>query len=574
MLASHFIDFIRHDTVLLQRAITCVVLALVAAGSEIAVTLALLPILASLGVDAGEELSGFVDWMPPAGWLVLFAAAAFVRSFVNWLSSIQDDRGFHELVISLQSRLYRALAQAHWDAVRRISPPALTNALQTQAYAAGDGFSSLVQLAMAVLLVGGYLISAAFVFPLAVPFVLVMILVMWRLNAGSSGRVLEHAEHYYAAQEDLHQRYEDWVAISRVASFGMDTPKLASRFEADARQAAGHSVSISYSSALTRATYDASVAIAILIGVPIAWQLDTPPALLAFGLVLVVRVLPRIGGIHNAYQGMIRAVAPVRAIAELAATLERDPAMPGPAQAATDEPLGWQVLALNGVGVEDTMRASGRRWILQDISLEMRHGEWLALTGPTGAGKTTLADVMLALVRPDAGRLCLDGRDLDDALSSRWRRQAAYVPQDVVLFDASIRDNVKLYVPEATDAALEAALRQSAAEFVIESLPEGLDTRAGPGGRWLSGGERQRIGIARALLRKPGFLVLDEPTAALDTDTQARLMTALAQLEHTMSVVLITHRHELLELANRVVRIEDGAVGAAVGSVGAAAGRE
>jgi len=91
-------------------------------------------------------------------------------------------------------------------------------------------------------------------------------------------------------------------------------------------------------------------------------------------------------------------------------------------------------------------------------------------------------------------------------------------------------------------------------------LPEGLDTRAGPGGRWLSGGERQRIGIARALLRKPGFLVLDEPTAALDGETQERLMGALADLDHKMSVVLITHRPELLRLVDRVIEIEDGVI--------------
>ena len=131
------------------------------------------------------------------------------------------------------------------------------------------------------------------------------------------------------------------------------------------------------------------------------------------------------------------------------------------------------------------------------------------------------------------------------------------VAQDVVLFDASIRDNLRLYVPDATDDELIVALGQAAADFVMTRLPEGLDTRAGPGGRWLSGGERQRIGIARALLRKPGFLVLDEPTAALDTDTQAKLMEALYGLEHSMSVVLITHRAELLRLVDRVIDVVD-----------------
>jgi ATP-binding cassette subfamily C protein len=487
---------------------------------------------------------------------VLFAGAAVVRSTVNWLSSVQQNRGFHELSVKLQARLYRALAGAHWDAVRRVSPPALTNALQTQAYSAGDGFSSLVQVTTATLLVSGYLVAAALVFPLVLPLVLGMLVIMWWINIGSSRRVLEHAEDYYEAQEDLHSRYEDWVAISHIASLGVDASNLADRFEADAREAARHSVNIGSSRAFTRITYDAAVAIAILIGVPIAWRLETPPALLAFGLVLLIRVLPRVAGIHSGYQGMISAGAPIRAITELAEQLEHDPAKRVPAP----ESLEWERLELTGVGVEDTMHASGRRWILRGVDLDLRHGEWLAMTGPTGAGKTTLADVMLTLIRPDAGVLQIDGYIVADELASRWRDQAAYVPQDVVLFDASIRANLRLYVPDASDEDLETALRQAAGEFVFERLPEGLDTRAGPGGRWLSGGERQRIGIARALLREPGFLVLDEPTAALDAATQERLMDALSNLDRKMTVVVITHRLELLRLTDQVIGIEDGII--------------
>jgi ATP-binding cassette subfamily C protein len=277
---------------------------------------------------------------------------------------------------------------------------------------------------------------------------------------------------------------------------------------------------------------------------------------LAFGLVVFFRMLPRAGGIQVGYQGIVSAVAPVQAVDRLATQLELDPIARPPEESI----LEWKQLRLSGVGIEDTVRDEGRHWILRNVDLELNHGEWLALTGATGAGKTTLADVMLMLVRADTGELSIDGRAADEPLASLWRDQAAYVPQDVVLFDATIRDNLRLYEPDATDDELIIALEQAAADFVMTDLPEKLDTRAGPGGRWLSGGERQRIGIARALLRKPGFLVLDEPTAALDTGTQAKLMDALSKLEHTMSVVLITHRPELLKLADRVVEIEDGVV--------------
>jgi ABC-type multidrug transport system fused ATPase/permease subunit len=252
----------------------------------------------------------------------------------------------------------------------------------------------------------------------------------------------------------------------------------------------------------------------------------------------------------------VGAVAPLQAVLRLAETLERDPVV----HAKSPRTLDWKRLELTNVGVEEPLQDGRLRWILRDVDLELGHGEWLAVTGPTGAGKTTLAEVMLMLVRPDSGALKIDGQRVDEELAGTWRNQAAYVPQDVVLFDATIRDNLRLYVPDAGDDELRVALGQAAAEFVFERLPDGLETRAGPGGRWLSGGERQRIGIARALLKKPGFLVLDEPTAALDADTQEKLMDALSGLEHTMSVVLITHRPELLRLADRVVNVIDGDV--------------
>jgi ATP-binding cassette subfamily C protein len=535
---------------------TCIVLSLIASAAEVAVAISLVPLLALLGVASGDGSSGLAADVSPAFWLGLFAVLAVVRSAANWLSSIQTERGTQELVVALQDRLYRALSTAHWDTVRRLSPPTITSALQTQSYDAAWGFTSLIQVIASGVLVLGYVLSAVVVFPTLLVVVLPLLAAMWWLNTRRSQQVGVISEHYVDAQTELHGRYEDWVAISRIASLGVDAQALADRFEAGARSAAAHSIEFRKSSANTRLSYEVAVLAAVLIGVPFAWWQETPPALLAYGLLLLVRVLPRLGSIQTGYQSIINAVAPLKAIDQLATQLERSPAFHG----NRSQELAWTRFELGNVAIEDTVREGGRRWILRTVDLSLNHGEWLALTGETGAGKTTLAEVMLMLVRPDEGQLSLDGNIVDDMLAGAWRNQAAYVPQDVVLFDASIRDNLRLYAPDASDNELEAALRQSAAEFVMERLPEGLDTRAGPGGRWLSGGERQRIGIARALLSKPGFLVLDEPTAALDTDTQAKLMDALGNLDHTMSVVLITHRPELLKLADRVVELEDGRV--------------
>ncbi len=243
-LASPFLETIWRTPALRRSAIACVALALLASAAEIAVALSLLPILASLGVDAGMDLKDFVSRIPPMGWLVLFTVAAGLRSLSNWLSVVRQQRATQAMVLSLQTRLYRALATAHWDAVRHLSPPTITSALQSQAGEAGYGFSYLIQIITAGLLLVGYLVSAAIVFPLILPVLILILILMWLLNVRRNNRVNLLSGDYVSAHTELHQRYEDWVAISRISSLGVDVDKLATRFESGAQEAAEHAVEL------------------------------------------------------------------------------------------------------------------------------------------------------------------------------------------------------------------------------------------------------------------------------------------------------------------------------------------
>ena len=196
--------------------------------------------------------------------------------------------------------------------------------------------------------------------------------------------------------------------------------------------------------------------------------------------------------------------------------------------------------------------------VLDGVSLSVASGEHVAVIGRSGAGKTTLANLLAAFLEPSSGRILADGTPLDAIDPVSWRRRIAFVPQDPFLFRASFRDNIALGSPDATDAAIEAAARAAGAHGLIAARDGGYDAPLGEGGAGLSGGERQRIALARALLRDPILLVLDEPTAALDERTEESLRETFRRIGRNRIVLVVTHRPSLADDADRVVELSDG----------------
>jgi ABC-type multidrug transport system fused ATPase/permease subunit len=192
---------------------------------------------------------------------------------------------------------------------------------------------------------------------------------------------------------------------------------------------------------------------------------------------------------------------------------------------------------------------------IDDVSLRLAPGERVALLGPSGAGKTTIANLLLRFLDPEAGRVVLGGRDLRAYRQSDVRRVIAVAGQEAHLFSASVRDNVRLGRPQATENELEDALRRARIWDWIAGLPDGLDTFVGEEGRELSGGQRQRVVLARALLTGTPVLILDEPTAHLDAPTATALIGDVFAAAGDRTVLLITHRTEGLDLVDRVVSL-------------------
>jgi ATP-binding cassette subfamily C protein len=263
------------------------------------------------------------------------------------------------------------------------------------------------------------------------------------------------------------------------------------------------------------------------------------------------RALASFSKVQKQYQQMVTGESAFWSLQE---TIERS-------QAAREPSLGTaHPLVRRDITLREASFAYDEHQVLHDVTLAIPIGQMTAIVGPSGAGKTSIVDLIVGLVRPQTGDVWLDDTPLSAINLTAWRQMVGYVPQETLLLHESVFVNITLGEPEITEEEVETALRAAEAWGFIASLPEGIHTLVGERGSRFSGGQRQRIAIARALVHKPHLLILDEATASLDPVSETAICETVRKLRGTTTILAVTHQPAMLDVADRVYRLEHGAI--------------
>jgi ATP-binding cassette subfamily C protein len=282
--------------------------------------------------------------------------------------------------------------------------------------------------------------------------------------------------------------------------------------------------------------------------------LHLPGAVVLVLLYLFFQIIPQFSSIQAGYQGFVNTLPSFVNVTDIKARCDAaaEPEVKRPQGIALRSNIELRNVSFS-YGADDQSA-------VEHVNLKVQAGKMTAVVGTSGAGKSTLADLMMGLIEPQKGEVLVDGLALTAERLDAWRNQIGYVAQETFLFNDTVRANLLWARPDATEDDLHTALRLAAADEFVARLPDGMETVLGDRGVLLSGGERQRLALARALLREPSLLILDEATSNLDSENERRIQGAIEALHGDMTIVAITHRLSTIRNADQIYVLENGRV--------------
>jgi ATP-binding cassette, subfamily C, bacterial len=530
--------------------------------------LLLVPLLDLVGVNLGHgtasrvaefaahafSRAGVSPTLPAV--LGLYVAIVAGRAGLQWWQSIAITDLQSSFVRSLRRRLFHAVLRARWLFVSGQRSSDLLHTLTSQVSRVGYAADHLLPLATQCLVIAVYLLFAFTVSPTMTLLVFTAGVGLLLLLRSEARRAFDTGGKLTAATGRLYAGVMEQLSGLKTARSYRAEERTAVLFDGLQQEVVATEMAAQRNFARVRLGFE--VGAVLVLGLMLWMSVEILALAVAEVLLLIYlfgRVVPRLAGFQQSYQYFVNVLPAfrdvMRVITECEAEAEPCSQEPGRPLVLHDE------IRLRNISVR--YRSEGPP-VIDKLDLVITAHRTTAIVGPSGAGKTTVADLLLGLITPDSGQILVDGVPLGPSTIGAWRDQIGYVAQDSFLFHDTIRANLLWARPDATEGELREALRLASAESFVYRLPRGLDTVIGDRGVLLAGGERQRLALARALLRRPALLILDEATSSLDSENERQIQRALRHLRGRTTMLVIAHRIATVREADAVHVLEDGRI--------------
>ena len=501
------------------------------------------------------------DWFMTLGYplqvgllLVGYVLLVTVKTLLSRSLSIRENAFIEETGMALREKLYAVLSGASWESLTARKDADVINLFTSQCGQVSYGIAEVIHF-LASIVSAAVQLGIALMMSLPVTaLVCVMGACMLAIFMPLRKKSREYGDEMIRLSREFYSELQNQLAsVKEVRAYGVER-EHAALFE---------SISTAFKTARMKYVRQSSVpgvvySLAAVVMIALVYLVCTLGLKVETDrLVVLVYVFARLWPVFSGFQGRIQSInSCVPAYEKLIEAMRE--MQPETDVAETDEDFSrWREIRFDNVHF--AYRNSDEE-TLRGVSFSLERGEKLALRGRNGAGKTTAVNLLLGFLLPQSGAILVDGKPLEAACIRAWRTQVGYVPQDPLILNASVRENLTRFHPNATEDELIAALRKAIAWGFVSRLPDGLDTVLGDRGVRLSGGERQRIVLARVLLGHPSLIVLDEATSALDYESEMAFHDAIASFGKDAAVVLIAHHGATIAMADSAVVLEKGSV--------------
>jgi len=458
----------------------------------------------------------------------------------------------YEFVVRLRQRLYQAISNSNWLFFARSRASDFTHALTIEMERVGAATYYLLTLLATTIVTLAYIVLALKLSTWLTGLVFFCGGGLMFLLRGKTKVAHETGEGLSEAMSRLYATVSEHLGGMKIAkSYGAEErhaaifEKLTEQVQRMYAHTVRNQAEVSYWFNI------GSVIILSLILFISIQVLSIPTAGILLLLFLFARVMPKFSGIQQNFQSFINMLPSFSRVMGLQRQCEET--------AESKTQTGEKFEMHRGIRFEKVSFGYNRDTpVVKNIDLVIKAGQTTAIVGPSGAGKSTIADLVMGLIVPNEGHILVDGIELNSERMKAWRNQIGYVPQDTFLFHDTLRSNLLWAKPDAKEEEIIQSLRFAASEEFVSGLSKGLDTILGDRGILLSGGERQRLALARALLRKPSLLILDEATSSLDSENEKRIQSAIEKLYGQMTILVISHRLSTIRGVDIIHVIEDG----------------